>query len=64
LTLVAGLGHLTLGTVDGGLLVSLLTGSIPGVIVGSLLAPRIPEAVLRAVLAVVLFAVAILLILK
>jgi uncharacterized protein len=64
LTLVAGLGHLGIGTVDLGLLTSLLAGSIPGVIVGSLLSPRMPETLLRMVLATVLTAVGILLMLK
>ncbi len=54
LTLLAGLGHWWLGSVDWMLLGALLVGSIPGVIVGSLLVARIPERVLRSVLAVVL----------
>jgi uncharacterized protein len=54
LTLLAGLGHWWLGSVDWGLLGSLLLGSIPGVIVGSLLVSRVPERVLRPVLALVL----------
>lgn len=54
LTLVAGAGHWFLGTIDGGLLGSLLTGSIPGVVLGSWLSTRTPGAVLRPVLAVVL----------
>ncbi len=64
LTLLAGLGHLSIGTVDAGLLASLLLGSIPGVIVGSLLSPRMPEAGLRIALATVLTAVSVLLLLK
>ena len=35
LTLVAGLGHWSLGNVDFSLLGSLLLGSIPGIILGS-----------------------------
>ena len=54
LTLLAGVGHWWLGSVDVGLLTSLLTGSIPGIIVGSWLASRMPEFVLRPVLAVTL----------
>lgn len=54
LTLAAGLGHWHLGSVDGGLLVSLLTGSIPGIVLGSWLAARLPELVLRRILAVTL----------
>ena len=51
LTLIAGIGHWFLGSIDGVLLVSLLVGSIPGVIVGSYVSSRIPDKVLRPVLA-------------
>lgn len=51
LTLIAGLGHWMIGSVDWGLLASLLSGSIPGIIVGSLLATKAPDRVLRPVLA-------------
>ena len=51
LTLVAGLGHWWLGSVDWVLLGTLLTGSLPGIFVGSHLAHHIPERVLRATLA-------------
>ena len=54
LTLVAGLGHLMLGTVDGSLLVSLLIGSVPGVIAGSLIASRVSDRVLTPILATTL----------
>jgi uncharacterized membrane protein YfcA len=54
LTLLAGLGHWMLGSIDLTLLASLLTGSVPGIIVGSLLTRYTPETVLRPVLAVVL----------
>ncbi len=54
LTLVAGLGHWWLGTIDWGLLGSLLLGSVPGVVIGSLLAMHVPDRVLRPVLAAVL----------
>lgn len=54
LTLLAGIGHWWLGSIDWGLLGALLVGSIPGVVVGSLLVARVPERVLRPVLAVVL----------
>ncbi len=39
LTLVAGLGHWWLGSVDWALLASLLVGSLPGIWLGSRLAP-------------------------
>jgi hypothetical protein len=51
LTLLAGIGHWMMGSVNWELLVSLLVGSIPGIIVGSLLAARTPDGVLRPVLA-------------
>jgi uncharacterized membrane protein YfcA len=54
LTLVAGLGHWWLGSLDWPLLISLLTGSIPGIIVGSYLSNKVPDAVLRPILAAVL----------
>ena len=54
LTLVAGLGHLWIGNIDGELLVSLLVGSIPAVVVGSWFGSRAPDRVLRPLLAVVL----------
>jgi uncharacterized protein len=51
LTLIAGIGHWFLGSIDVVLLVSLLAGSIPGVIIGSYVSARIPDRVLRPVLA-------------
>jgi len=54
LTLVAGLGHWMLGSVNVPILASLLVGSIPGIVLGSLLAVRVPEGVLRPVMAATL----------
>lgn len=54
LTLLAGLGHWWLGSVNGALLVSLLAGSIPGIILGSLLATRTSDKVLVPILAATL----------
>lgn len=54
LTLVAGIGHWWLGSVDWPLLTSLLSGSIPGVILGSFLSAHVPDRVLRPILAAVL----------
>ncbi|WP_375397202.1 sulfite exporter TauE/SafE family protein [uncultured Sphingomonas sp.] len=51
LTLIAGLGHWAMGSVDFGLLASLLVGSIPGVIVGSLISSRVSDTFLRPILA-------------
>lgn len=54
LTLLAGIGHLTMGSVDLWLLLSLLIGSIPGIIIGSLIATRASERLLVPVLAITL----------
>jgi uncharacterized membrane protein YfcA len=54
LTLLAGLGHWTLGSVDPTLLVSLLLGSVPGIVVGSQMAAKVPDVVLRPIVATVL----------
>ena len=54
LTLVAGIGHWLLGSIDVGLLGSLLIGSVPGIIVGSAVATKVPDRVLRPILAVTL----------
>ncbi len=51
LTLVAGLGHWWLGSVNWGLLASLLLGSLPGIYIGSHLSTRVPERILRPTLA-------------
>jgi uncharacterized protein len=51
LTLIAGVGHWMIGSVDFHLLISLLAGSIPGIIVGSLISSRVPDQVLRPFLA-------------
>ncbi len=51
LTLVAGIGHWFLGSIDWALLVSLLIGSLPGITIGSLLAARVPDRILRPLLA-------------
>jgi hypothetical protein len=54
LTLVAGLGHASLGSVDWGLLAKLLAGSLPGIWLGSHLMHRINERVIRSVLSLLL----------
>jgi uncharacterized membrane protein YfcA len=57
LTLIAGLGHWWLGSVDWPLLTSLLSGSIPGIVLGSYLSAHVPDSVLRPTLAVTLILV-------
>jgi uncharacterized membrane protein YfcA len=59
LTLIAGLGHWWLGSVNFQLLGSLLIGSIPGIVVGSYLTGRIPEKALCPILATVLVLVGV-----
>ncbi len=51
LTLVAGIGHWFLGSVDWSLLGSLLIGSLPGIWLGSHVSTRVPDRVLRPILA-------------
>ena len=58
LTFLAGVGHWVMGSVNFGLLGSLLLGSLPGVVLGSLFVVRVPDVVLRTVLAVTLVVVA------
>jgi len=50
LTLVAGIGHATLGHVDWSLLAALLIGSLPGIWLGAQLTRRMPENLMRALL--------------
>jgi hypothetical protein len=54
LTLVAGLGHASLGSVDWPLLAKLLAGSLPGIWVGTHLINRINERVVRSALSLLL----------
>lgn len=54
LTVVAGLGHWSLGNVDFGLLGALLIGSIPGIILGSRLSIKVNGVYVRNAIAVVL----------
>jgi uncharacterized protein len=51
LTLVAGLGHWWLGSINLSLLIPLLLGSVPGIVLGSYVVTRVPEAALRLLLA-------------
>ena len=54
LTLVAGLGHASIGSVDWQLLVSLLAGSLPGIWLGSYLMHKTPDRVIRSLLSLLL----------
>jgi hypothetical protein len=54
LTLVGGLGHLMLGSVNFTLMLALLCGSIPGMLVGTRLCGLAPEWLLRPLLAATL----------
>src|SRR5581483_1948975 len=58
LTLVAGMGHWWLGSIDLHLLIPLLLGSVPGIVLGSYTAARVPEFTLRVLLAGTLVVVA------
>lgn len=55
LTLVAGLGHASMGNLDLGLLGQLLMGSLPGIFIGSMLSGKLPDLLLRNAIAVMLF---------
>lgn len=54
LTLVAGLGHASIGSVDWLLLAKLLAGSLPGIWLGTQLMRKTPERVIRSLLSVLL----------
>ena len=59
LTAIAGLGHLSLGTVDAHMLGYLLMGSFPGIYLGTRLGFKLPDKVLRPLIASVLILIAI-----
>jgi uncharacterized membrane protein YfcA len=54
LTLVAGLGHASIGSVDWPLLLKLLAGSLPGIWLGSHLMRKTPDRVIRSLLSMLL----------
>lgn len=54
LTLVAGLGHASIGSVDWTMLISLLCGSLPGIWVGTHLTDKTPERLIRSLLSFLL----------
>ena len=54
LTLVAGLGHASIGSVDWPLLLKLLTGSMPSIWLGTQLMRKTPDRVIRSLLSMLL----------
>lgn len=54
LTLIAGVGHMSLGNVDLGLLGALLLGSVPGIILGSRMSIKVNGVYVRRAIAVTL----------
>jgi uncharacterized membrane protein YfcA len=60
LALCAGIGHLAISQVDGGLLRDLLVGSVPAALAGAAIGSRVPQFLLRVSLGVVLLAVGLL----
>ena len=54
LTLVAGLGHASIGSVNWPMLGLLLAGSLPGIWLGSHFMARVPERAIRSLLSVLL----------
>jgi len=59
LTLIAGLGHWALGSIDWNLLGALLVGSIPGIILGSMLSRRIRETAVSMILSATLILICV-----
>jgi uncharacterized protein len=57
LTLIAGLGHSILGTINVHILESLLVGSIPAIVVASIASARMSDTTVRVALALVLLLV-------
>ena len=55
LTLVAGIGHASMGNLDYVLLGQLLIGSLPGIYLGSMLSGKVPDLLLRNAIAMMLF---------
>jgi hypothetical protein len=59
LTLISGIGHASIGTVDFELLVVLLAGSIPGVWLGAKLNAKANDEWIRLLLIIILFGIAL-----
>ncbi len=58
LTLVGGIGHWLLGSIDWHILFSLLLGSLPGIVLGGQVSVRLPDQALRLTLAAIILVVA------
>jgi uncharacterized membrane protein YfcA len=54
LTLISGLGHMSIGNTSFALLGLLLAGSLPGIAIGSRLTGKLPDWVLRLFLSIIL----------
>jgi uncharacterized protein len=54
LTLVAGLGHASIGAVNWPLLCTLLAGSLPGIWLGTKFGAHVPDRVIRSILSLLL----------
>ena len=59
LTLVAGLGHASMGSVDYYLLLTLLAGSLPGVWLGAKMNSKINDQFIRLILIILLISIAL-----
>ena len=59
LTLISGIGHASIGTVDLELLIILLVGSIPGVWLGAKLNAKANDEWVRLLLVIILFGIAL-----
>jgi uncharacterized membrane protein YfcA len=57
LTLIAGIGHASMGNMNWSMLGYLLMGSLPGIYMGSHLTGRVPDAILRPCLALMLLTI-------
>ncbi len=58
LTAIAGIGHLSLGTVNVEILAYLLMGSLPGIYLGTRVGFRLPDKILRPIISAILIIIA------
>lgn len=59
LTLIAGLGHMHLGTTDYSMLGWLLVGSIPGIYLGTKLGLKLPDQIVKTAIAIMLLVIGV-----